>query len=612
MFTKIRHFQIVVSAALIASFWLTPVTVFVQDLVAVSSITGGSSVFVFRSAARSVRRVAAPKAARTQVARMQSVDRVKRQYQTIAKASPKNNRAAIVAPDKLPVKNTLPAGQAALLFAGAGEFYIDKNDLEGALDKFRDAMSLDSKNVQARLGYSEALALKGNDRLANNRPAEAKALFIEALQYDPKNSAAYFGLGEVYGELEQTTEAIANYEKALENNKALTEIYVPLGILYFQTGEIAKADDMLTKAVAASPDRAETQYFFGLVRASQNKNDEAVEAFKKARTIDPNYAESYGRLGDTLVALKRSAEAVPEYKRAVELKPNYFEAWFGLGGALFDTDNFAESLTAFTNAKRLKIDSWESYAGMGDANLRLGNFNDAAGNFDLAATFYIQTTGFNRDTAADLYSKRGFAIGQQCPINQARAIACQWPLAIKALEKAVEFGGKPIDNINLGWAYFNAARVDRDNKMPADQQAKLQLAKTALQKAIDANPPNILDSALANLGAVQNDQADFKGAVETLTKIVDDKSTVWAFSRYALGSAYFMAGEYDNAVTAFRAALAKDPNYISALLSLGRTELKRKNMKEANKVVEELRKKDPGAAQKLEQEIKLSGYKFKN
>lgn len=600
-----------VAAILIATLWLMPIAASAQDLVAVSSITGGSSVFVFRSSARSARRVVAAKPARTQTARIQSVSRIKKQYETIARTGPRTNRAAVVSPDKLPTqRNTLPAGQAAKLFAGVGEYYIEKGDLENAIEQFREATNLDSKNVAAKLGLSEALALKGNDRLEKELPKEAKALFLEALQYDPKNSAAYFGLGEVYGELEQTTDAIANYEKALENNKALTEIYVPLGILYFQTGEIAKADDMLTKAVAASPDRAETQYFYGLVRSSQGKYDEAVEAFKKARTIDPNYAESFGRLGDALVALKRPAEAIPEYQKAVALKNNYFEAWFGLGGAYYDTGNFAESLTAFTNAKRIKNDSWETYAGLGDANLKVGNFNDAASNFNIAATFLTRVADFNKDTAADLYSKAGFAIGQQCPLNQAKFIACQWPAAIRALEKAVELGGKPIDYTNLGWAYFNASRVDRDNKMIADQQAKLRLAKTALQKAIDANPP-FIDSVLENMGTVQNDLGDYRGAVETLKKVTDQKGTGWAFSRYALGAAYFLAADYDNAVAAFHAALDADPNYIPALTSLGSAEVKRKNLKEAAKILDQLKAKDPAAARKLEQEIKLSGWKLK-
>ncbi len=611
MFIKIRQFQIVISAILIAVLWLTPLAVSGQDLVSYSSIASGSSVFVFRSAPRSARRVVAAKPVRTQTARLQTVNRIKKQYETIARTNPKPQREKAIGPDKLPPsKNSMKADAAAKLFAGVGEYYIQQNDLENAIDMFREAMTLDGKNLAAKLGYSEALALKGNDKLEKKLPNEAKALFTEALAINPKNSAAYFGLGEVYSELDQTSEAIANYEKSLENDPKLTEIYVPLGILYFQSGDIAKADEMLTKAITASPERAETQYFFGLVRAKQDRNEDAVQAFQKARAIDPTYAEAFYRAGETLVALKRTGEAVREYQFAADLKKDYFEAWFGLGGARYDSGDFAGAADAFANAKRLKNDSWETVAGLGDANLKLGKFDEAAGNFKLAATLLMRNKDFNTDAAADLFSKTGYAIGSQCPENQKKFIACQWPSAITALEKAVELGGKPIDYTNLGWAYFNASRVDKGNRLIADQQAKLQLAKTALQKAIDANP-EFVASPMQNFGAVQNDLGDFRGAIETFKKVIE-KQPDWTFPRYAIGAAYFMLGEYDNATAAFRAALDKDPNNIDALSGLGTLAVKRKDLKEANKILEQLKQKKADAAvQKLEQEIRLSGFKLK-
>ena len=325
-FKKVR---LIISSCVIAAFLLAPIRNNAQGLLPITSITGGSSVFAFRSVAKAVKRfIAAVKPTRTRAQRNETVAKIRKQYETIAKVTPRLNRAKVIDPDKLPTNTrTLPAAEGSKLFAGVGEYYNDKGDYEKAIEFFRDAVALDETNVSAKSGFSEALAIKGNDFLVKDQAAAAKGVFLEALKLDPKNSAAYFGLGEVYAELDQTADAIASYEKSLDNNKDLTEIYVPLGILYYQAGEIAKADVLLTKALAFSGDSSETQFFLGLVRSSQNRNDEALVAFQKAKTLDVALAEAFFYSGEILVRLKRTAEAVPDYQKAVEIKPGYFDAW---------------------------------------------------------------------------------------------------------------------------------------------------------------------------------------------------------------------------------------------------------------------------------------------
>lgn len=599
------HFRSFVSVGIIAAIMVAPFRANAQ-LIAMSSITGGSSVFVFRNVAKAVKRfVAAVKPTRTKAQRLETVAKIKKQYDTIAKVTPRANRATVLEPDKLP-KNvkTLPAPAGSKLFAGVGQYYNDKGDFEKAMEFFRDAISLDETNVSAKSGLSESLSLKGNDLLIKDQASAAKGVFLEALKYDPKNSAAYFGLGEVYNETDQAAEAIASYEKSLENNKDLTEIYVPLGILYYQAGEIAKADSLLTKALAFSADSAETQFFLGLVRSTQNRSEEALVAFQKAKTIDATLAEAFYYSGEMLIRLKRTAEAVPDYKKAVDIKPAYFDAWFALGEAYYELGNFPEAIIAYKAAVRLKNNDWEVYAGLGEAYRQNKEFELAEANYNLATIFLGNSKEPNKETLADLYSKVGLSVGQQCDINIQKNIACKWPVAIRALKKATELTENPIDYVNLGWAYFRFGHGDFERGDMAAARPNLELAVVALQKAVVAGPP-ASEFALQNMAAAQIDLGDNKSAIDTLTRLIAVRPDL-NFSRYALGVAYNKSGDLANAEKWLREAVDKEPQNVAYLTALGDTLIARKNGKEAKKIVERIRPLNAQAAANMELRIKIA------
>ncbi|MGQ0543106.1 MAG: tetratricopeptide repeat protein, partial [Blastocatellia bacterium] len=350
-----------------------------QDLIPVSDITGGASVFVFRSGSK-----AAPKRFSTKTRatlskgqRIDSSKKVTKQYTALAKVTPRRTRTAVVNPNdpRIPKIKTMSPGDASKLFAGVGEYYMDQNDYNNAITFFRESLDLDATNKVAPSGLSEALALKGNEELAKDAFPVAKTFFDEALKYNSNNGPALFGLAEVYTEQGKENEAIGNYESALANDKDLTTIYVPLGILYYQKGEIAKADDMLTNAVAASPNDAQAQYFLGLVRLAQNQNQDALAAFQLAKTIDPKNADAFYQTGEAMIRLGKKAEAVEEYTQATVLRDRFFDAWFALGSVNYELGKYPESIAAYQKAVRLRNDNIETYINLVDAYRQIGSFN---------------------------------------------------------------------------------------------------------------------------------------------------------------------------------------------------------------------------------------------
>ncbi|NOT49343.1 MAG: tetratricopeptide repeat protein, partial [Acidobacteria bacterium] len=444
----------IIGAAVMTAVLIGGVPVSGQELVSVSDITGGSSVFVFRSSSKAAPRKFVSKARtdRTRPQRAETARKLNKQFIALSRVAPRRVRTAVVKPDdpRLPKVKTMPAAEAAKLFAGVGEYFMDRDDFNQAIDYFREAVQLDKTYPVAKNGLSEALALKGNEELVRDARGPARRFFEEALTYNPKNAPALFGLGEVFSAEEKDSEARASYEKALASDKELTEIYVPLGILYYQAGEIAKADDLLSKAMAISPNDAETQYFLGLIRSAQNRNPEALVAFNKAKTADPTYAEAFFQAGESQIRLNKPAEAALDYKKATELKPAYFEAWLGLGAANYEANKWPESVVAYKEATRLKNNNAEAFENLADAYRQIPDYVQAEASYKLAALFIERTPNFNKEQAADIYSKSAFMVAKQCEINIARGSKCRWGDAITYLEKAAQFSQTGVDNTNLG------------------------------------------------------------------------------------------------------------------------------------------------------------------
>ncbi len=585
------------AAALLCVLIFQPLAALGQDLVPVSSLAGGSSVFVFRNKAKAIRRVVAT--ARPTVSREQRAEnarRVKRQY--IARVAPRRPKAQTVDPVRNPVSKSLPPAQGAVRFAGVGEFYLEKGDINLALEAFRDALSLDETNALAKTGYAEALTQKGNDHLAKGQFAAAKAMFLEALKFDNKNSAAYFGLGEAYTELNEVAEAIANYEKALESDQELTEIYVPLGILYYQNQQLDKADELLTKAVANDPNSSQGQFFLGLIRLTQDRDEEALAAFNKAKASDPKNAEAFFNAAEALVKLKRLDDSIADYKKATELKPDYFEAWYGLGEVYFAQGDHTNAITAYKNAIRLKNTEWELFQALAESYRITNNHLDAEANYRLASLFLTREPDYDKTKIAEFNSKIGLVIGKTCDIKEMQNMVCDWSDAIAALQKAVDITDDPIDHVNLGWAYFRAGHRQAELRNPAAARPFLEKARSALEKAANSGPP-AEGFALQNLASVYIDLGDNKMAIETLNKLLTQRPDL-DFARYALGVAYFKNNDFVNAEKWFRTAIERDPKNPVYYMALGNALISRKDSKGLRALIERVRPVDGPTADELE------------
>jgi len=522
----------------------------------------------------------------------------------------------------------MPKEEASKVLAGAGEYYVTRDEVDKAVIYMEGAVELDDSNDDAKLALSEVYTTLGdralvksdeyaelaarataqndattarrNAALAGTETEKAVKYYEAAIKNDPSNPSAYVGLGQYYDGAGQDEKAKTNYEKALELDPGLTDVMGPLGIIYFQENQIGKAEDLIARSLADDSNNAESQFFLGLIRYKEGKNEQAVEALKKSISIDDDSAEAHYYLGAAYNRIGEEDNAIAEFEKSVAADPRFVNAWFDLGVALFNKNQFEKAVAAFEKAIQYNTDQTdelkkikdESYANVAEAYRQ-------AGKIDLSIARYRIAAARVKDDP-ELYTTYGFALAERD----------LWKPAIEAFQQASNLAPKSASaTTNLGWAHYKASAYYDVRNMKADRDSSLQTARTTLEKAVtqytkgDKDVKDNLAATEMYLGVVLNDMGEYDRALTVLKDANDLSDEKWPAAVNELGVALKNRKDYSEAIKQFKKAVKIQDNYVDAIYNLGETEFLNGDEKEARKAQERLKKLEPRLAERLERVI---------
>ena len=222
----------------------------------------------------------------------------------------------------------------------------------------------------------------GNIYLELDRLDEAKSSFASALQKQPINPAAHYGLGQVALSKRSYAEAVEHFEKTLAltpeanrihyalamayrglRNSEKTKFHLaqqgPVGVrvadplmdqlqdlvkgarVYLVRGKLAleakrfeEAAAEFRKAIAASPDSVPAHVNLGAALTQLNDLKGAAEQFEKALVIDPNNLTARYNLAVLLATEKKHEQAIVHLQKVALLNPNDVGARFFLAQQL--------------------------------------------------------------------------------------------------------------------------------------------------------------------------------------------------------------------------------------------------------------------------------------
>jgi cellulose synthase operon protein C len=194
-------------------------------------------------------------------------------------------------------------------------------DYQGANAAFREA-------VLARPGDPDVKVLWGRMYVEHYQPADALALFQEALEAKPGYAPALLGMALAASEGYESR-AVELAQSALKSDPKLAEAHALLATLALEDNDPKRAEDEAGKALEIAPDSLDVLSIRATMDWLEDKGD--TEWIGRILKIDPAYGEAYSTAARLLVLNRRYDEGIRFYRRALELNPDLSDARAELG-----------------------------------------------------------------------------------------------------------------------------------------------------------------------------------------------------------------------------------------------------------------------------------------
>jgi len=210
------------------------------------------------------------------------------------------------------------------------------------------------------------LVLRGHDeRRLSTRDgnAEARRLFVKALDLDPGYAAAYLGLSWTHlqswqllwsTDRESLARARDLAERAIALNESLVGAYHVLGQIYLWMKEHDRAIAQAKHAVALAPNDADGYETLAEILGWSGRAEESIGVIRHAMRLNPRYPFFYQwTLGHGYYLTERRQEALDAFARVVRENPNFFPAYAYRGVLFSELGRVKEAREAWGKASHL-------------------------------------------------------------------------------------------------------------------------------------------------------------------------------------------------------------------------------------------------------------------
>jgi tetratricopeptide (TPR) repeat protein len=221
---------------------------------------------------------------------------------------------------------------------------------------------------RAPTGVLEAydLVLRGHEerrRTTHEGNAEARRLFVKALDLDPQYAEAYAGLSWMHlqswqflwtSDPESLERARELAERAIALNDTLVDGYRLSGQIHLWKKEHERAIAQAERAVALAPNDADGYETLAEIFCWSGRPEESLRLIRDAMRLNPHYPFFYlWTLGHAYYLMERRQEALGAFATLIERNPNFLPAHAYRAVVLSELGRLPEAQAAWDRASQL-------------------------------------------------------------------------------------------------------------------------------------------------------------------------------------------------------------------------------------------------------------------
>ncbi|NQV27672.1 MAG: tetratricopeptide repeat protein, partial [Rhodopirellula sp.] len=408
------------------------------------------------------------------------------------------------------------------------EEFRRENDFQNALKNYRRALQIDPNNFWS-------LYQMGLCHMLDGQPAAAVAAYTVCISLRPEEAICYVSRGTAYGDINQSDDALSDFQKAQELDPDFWAVFLNRGAIYLTRQEFQNAEADFRKVIELRPQLAGPHHNLSMVYEAQERYVDAEAEATTAISIDSNYFKAYSTRAISRLQLNKPTEALADFMKVIQLDQDptkQAEAWKQIGLIQHRANRSPEALDAYDKSIAANDTDPDTHRLRAETLLALNRDQDAVDAFGR----YLKLGG---EPVADVFRARSLAqqkLGRfrESLADVARALELEpgasnmlvrrgWAMLLEANQLAeADFDAAVTANPENAdaWNGRGFARIMMGNVPGAIQDAEEGVKRATVQanKQGAAAWPNIYNAATIYAQAVRVINADAKMLAEARTK----------------------------------------------------------------------------------------------